>query len=71
MGRLETVSNDILAVLLVNRNDALSAWGRPFDHGVQPWPRSKLRPFRQCADGAPQACDQSANACDDVVDLRR
>lgn len=36
MGRLETVSNDILAVFLVNRNDALTAWGRPFDHGGQP-----------------------------------
>jgi hypothetical protein len=36
MGRLETVSSDILAVLLVNRNDALTAWRWPFDHGGQP-----------------------------------
>lgn len=36
MGRLETVSNDILAVLPVNRNDALTAWGLHFDHGGQP-----------------------------------
>jgi len=36
MGCLETVSTDILAVLLVNRNDALTAWGRPFDQGGQP-----------------------------------
>jgi hypothetical protein len=36
MGRFETVSNNILAVLLVNRNDALAAQERSCNHGGQP-----------------------------------